>query len=95
MSFDLRYAVFKVLFYNNPLSRDITNEIRQPPALPYRLQHSTIGRLCLYHRVRNGNGCCPQAHRHRKFFLVAASDFRPLWQLNDTIQLLLVLLERR
>ena len=33
--------------------------IRQPPALPYRLQYSTIGRLGLNHRVRDGNGCVP------------------------------------
>ena len=40
--------------------------IRQPPALPCRLQHSTIGLLGLNHRVRDGYGCFPQAHRHRK-----------------------------
>ena len=34
-------------------------EIWQPPALPYRLQYSTIGRLGLNHRVRDGNGCVP------------------------------------
>ena len=33
--------------------------IWQPPALPYRLQYSTIGRLGLNHRVRDGNGCVP------------------------------------
>ena len=33
--------------------------IRQPPALPCRLQHSTIGRLGLNHRVRDGYGCGP------------------------------------
>ena len=33
--------------------------IWQPPALPYRLQHSTIGRLGLNHRVRDENGCGP------------------------------------
>ena len=33
--------------------------IRQPPALPYRLQYSTIGRLSLNHRVRDGYGCLP------------------------------------
>ena len=33
--------------------------IWQPPALPYRLQHSTIGRLGLNHRVRDGYGCFP------------------------------------
>ena len=32
---------------------------RQPPALPHRLQCSTIGRLRLNHRVRDGNGCVP------------------------------------
>ena len=40
--------------------------IRQPPTLPHRHQCSTIGRLGLNHRVRDENGCCPQAHRHRK-----------------------------
>ena len=39
--------------------------IRQPPTLPHRLQCSTIGRLGLNHRVRDGYGCFPQAHRHR------------------------------
>ena len=33
--------------------------IRQPPALPCRLQHSTIGRLRLNQRVRDENGCLP------------------------------------
>ena len=32
---------------------------RQPPALPCRLQQSTIGRLGLNHRVRDENGCVP------------------------------------
>ena len=41
------------------------SRIRHPPALPCRRQHSTIGRLSLNHRVRDGNGCAPQAHRHR------------------------------
>ena len=35
------------------------NMWRHPPTLPYRLQYSTIGRLGLNHRVRNGNGCVP------------------------------------
>ena len=43
--------------------------IRRPPALPHRLQCSTIGRLRLNRRVRDGNGCFPQAHRHRKYRL--------------------------
>ena len=33
--------------------------IRQPPAFPYRLQYSIIGRLSLNHRVRDENGCVP------------------------------------
>ena len=40
-------------------------EIWHPPALPCRLQHSTIGRLGLNRRVRDGNGCVPQPHRHQ------------------------------
>ena len=43
-------------------------KIRQPPIFPYRLQHSIFGRLGLNHRVRDGNGCYPQAYRHRKQF---------------------------
>ena len=45
--------------------------IRQPPALPCRLQHSTIGRSGLNHRVRDGNGCVPWAHRHRKHWALS------------------------
>ena len=41
--------------------------IWRPPALPHRLQCSTIGRPGLNHRVRDGNGCVPRAHRHQKF----------------------------
>ena len=33
--------------------------IWQPPAPPHRLQCSTIGRLGLNRRVRDGNGCVP------------------------------------
>ena len=40
--------------------------IWQPPAFPYRLQYSIIGRLGLNHRVRDVDGCFPQAHRHQK-----------------------------
>ena len=42
--------------------------IWHPPALPCRLQHSTIGRLGLNRRVRDGNGCVPQPRRHQKHF---------------------------
>ena len=51
--------------------------IWQPPAFPYRLQYSIIGRLRLNHRVRYGNGCVPQAHHHRKFVRF------DLWKLNN------------
>ena len=37
----------------------------QPPALPCRLQHSTIGRTDLHRRVRDGNGCALRTHRHQ------------------------------
>ena len=41
-------------------------EFRRPPALPNRLQLSTIGRPGLNRRVRDGNGCSPRTYRHRK-----------------------------
>ena len=47
--------------------------IWRPPALPHRLQCSTIGRLRLNRRVRDGNGCFPQAHRHQKFRVIQVS----------------------
>ena len=37
----------------------------QPPALPHRLQCSTIGRPGLNRRVRYGYGCVPGTHRHQ------------------------------
>ena len=64
------YAIFKVRYLSSyPCSGLPFKVIRQPPALPCRLQHSTIGRLGLNHRVRDGNGCVPQAHRHQKSLL--------------------------
>ena len=38
----------------------------QPPTLPHRLQCSTLGRLGLNRRVRDGYGCLPQTHRRQK-----------------------------
>ena len=38
----------------------------QPPALPHRLQCSTIGRIGLNRRVLDGNGCFPYTHRHQQ-----------------------------
>ena len=49
--------------------------IWQPPTLPCRLQHSTIGRPSLNRRVRDENGCVPWTHRHQKClgYLIVAS----------------------
>ena len=47
---------------------------RQPPALPCRLQHSTIGRFRLNHRVRDVYGCFPKAHRHQKFLVTLGNS---------------------
>ena len=49
-------------------SQTLYFSIWQPPTLPHRLQCSTIGRLGLNHRVRDGYGCYPQAHRHQKCY---------------------------
>ena len=38
----------------------------RPPAFPYRLQHSIIGRPGLNYRVRDGYGCYPWAHQHQQ-----------------------------
>ena len=65
--------------------------IRQPPALPCRLQHSTIGLLGLNHRVRDGYGCFPQAHRHRNLSL---SAFRLLITKQYNQSLLLLFLRK-
>ena len=37
----------------------------RPPALPHRLQCSTIGLPGLNRRVRDGNGCFPRAYRRQ------------------------------
>ena len=60
MSFLLQYAVFKVQYIGTEVSLKFLSEMfLQPPALPYRRQYSTIGRLWLNRRVRHGNGCFP------------------------------------
>ncbi len=74
---------FQCLFYLYQASSLLFSFlIWRPPALPHRLQCSTIGRLRLNRRVRDGNGCFPQAHRHQKsgltfqclFYLYQASS---------------------
>lgn len=49
--------------------------IRQPPIFPGRLQPSIVGRVSLNHRVRDGYGCFPDAHRHRKYEYFAVLCF--------------------
>ena len=44
--------------------------IWRPPTLPHRLQCSTLGRPGLNHRVRDGNGCYPWAHRHQRVLVI-------------------------
>ena len=44
---------------------NLYKKVWHPPILPYRLQHSTVGRTGLNRRVRDGNGCGPCAHRHQ------------------------------
>ena len=46
-------------------AKHVIKNVWQPPALPCRLQHSTIGRTDLHRRVRDGNGCCLRTHRHQ------------------------------
>ena len=50
--------------------------IWQPPTFPHRFQCSIIGRISLNHRVRDGNGCFPYAHRHQKFSVFSFSVLR-------------------
>ena len=56
-SYELPHRTEKLLQY--------IKNVWQPPALPYRLQYSTIGRTDLHRRVRDGNGCCFRTHRHQ------------------------------
>ena len=45
----------------------MTHRFRRPSTLPGSFPPSTIDRSGLNRRVRNGNGCVPWAHHHRKF----------------------------
>ena len=66
------------LFYSQ-LTGKVFFLIWRPPAFPHRLQCSIIGRPGLNHRVRDGNGCDPQAHRHQKSW--------SLWRSNSKTHL--------
>ena len=63
----------------------------QPPALPHRLQCSTIGRLSLNSRVRDGYACLPKPYRHQNSFTVSlfplSSECGPLFPLPLTLLL--------
>ena len=61
---------FLVPFYLIAFSPALFWGSRQPPAFQCRLQHSIIGRFSLNRRVRDGYGCFPEAHRHRKSFVI-------------------------
>ena len=50
---------YRCLFLYEQVPHLFFSLIRRPPALPHRLQCSTIGRLRLNRRVRDGNGCFP------------------------------------
>ena len=43
---------------------------RRPSTLPGSFPPSTIDRSGLNRRVRNGNGCVPWAHHHRKYVIL-------------------------
>ena len=65
--------------------------LRQPPALPCRPRHSTIGRSGLNHRVRDGYGCFPGAHRHLKTALSSSLDNKTVKQPSPSGVLLRIL----
>ena len=65
-------------FYNKTLSQVYFLLHWQPPALPCRLQQSTIGRLSLNRRVRDGNGCLLKRIATSKFISHFGSRLPPL-----------------
>ena len=60
---------------SNQLSYKPLFSVWQPPALPCRLQHSTIGRQGLNLHVRDGDGCFPLPHRRQTFPSAAFPDY--------------------
>ena len=57
-------------FFLYRITDNSLKKIRQPPIFPGRLQPSIVGRISLNLRVRDWNGCDPDAHRHRKYVIV-------------------------
>ena len=72
---ELSVEVFPLVLYEaaRRMARSFV-KVRQPPGLPRRLQRSTFGRPGLNRRVRDGNGCDPGTHRHRKSFEALTSE---------------------
>ena len=69
--------------------------IWQPPTLPCRLQHSTIGRLGLNHRVRDENGCDPYPHRHQKLWTLGEVFSNLVWTFSFSLNEVLSSLVKR
>ena len=67
------HAIQESLFLDRIIDKRLISllKIRQPPIFPGRLQPGIVGRVSLNHRVRDGNGCCPDAHRHRNYSITA------------------------
>ena len=77
------HAIQECLFLDRIIDKSKTLlKIRQPPIFPGRLQPSIVGRVSLNHRVRDGNGCCPDAHRHRNILLTFARSAAPVLTLK-------------
>ena len=78
------HAIQESLFLDRIIDKSLISllKIRQPPIFPGRLQPSIVGRVSLNHRVRDGNGCCPDAHRHRNILLTFARSSAPVLTLK-------------
>ena len=77
------HAIQECLFLDRIIDKSKTLlKIRQPPIFPGRLQPSIVGRVSLNHRVRDGNGCDPDAHRHRNILLTFARSATPVLTLK-------------
>ena len=78
------HAIQESLFLDRIIDKRLISllKIRQPPIFPGRLQPSIVGRVSLNHRVRDGNGCCPDAHRHRNILLIFARSVAPVLTLK-------------
>ena len=78
------HAIQESLFLDRIIDKRLISllKIRQPPIFPGRLQPSIVGRVSLNHRVRDGNGCCPDAHRHRNILLTFAHSAAPVLTLK-------------